>query len=64
MDAETIEPTEVIEADSERVACDGGPGPLGHPRVFLNMRGKGEVTCPYCSRKFVLSHGAGKHGGH
>ena len=24
---------EVIEVDSETVACDGGGGPLGHPRV-------------------------------
>ncbi len=49
-----MEPTETIEVDSEIVACDGGGGPLGHPLVYLNMEGKGEIECPYCSRRFVL----------
>jgi len=38
------------------VACDGGNGPLGHPRVFLHVdpdKGNG-ITCPYCSRVYVL----------
>ena len=59
-----MEPTEIIEADSETVACDGGKGPLGHPRVFLNMEGKGEIDCPYCSRRFVLKPGAAASVGH
>jgi NADH dehydrogenase (ubiquinone) Fe-S protein 6 len=49
--------------DSETVACDGGKGPLGHPRVFLNMEGKGQIDCPYCSRRFVLGDGAASGGG-
>lgn len=53
-----MEPTEIIEVDSEIVACDGGGEPLGHPRVFLSMEGKGEIECPYCSRRFVLKPGA------
>ncbi|MCC7259592.1 MAG: zinc-finger domain-containing protein [Alphaproteobacteria bacterium] len=48
------EPFEVIKVDSETVACDGGGGALGHPRVYLSMEGKSEVTCPYCSRLYVL----------
>ena len=40
--------------DSPRVACDGGGGPLGHPKVYLNMGDEGEIVCPYCSRHFVL----------
>ena len=31
----------------------GGGGPLGHPRVFLNLGRDGKVECPYCSRLFV-----------
>ncbi len=45
---------EIIEIDSETVACDGGGGALGHPRVWLNARGKGAVDCPYCDRQYVL----------
>ncbi len=39
------------------VACDGGGG-AGHPRVFLDMEERGEVVCPYCSRRFVLKESA------
>jgi len=46
-------PTEIIHANERTVACDGGAGALGHPRVFLRIAGA-EVTCPYCSRLYVL----------
>ncbi len=49
-----IEAPETVESDSIEVSCDGG-GALGHPRVYLNMGEKGEVECPYCDRKFVLT---------
>lgn len=58
-----LEPPEIIEVDSEVVACDGG-GALGHPRVFLNMEGRGQIDCPYCDRRFVLKPGAVGQGGH
>ena len=61
---ESIEPTEIVEVDSETVACDGGDGPLGHPRVFLNMEGLGQVDCPYCGRRFILRPGAAVAAGH
>lgn len=42
--------------DAWRVACDGGDGALGHPRVWLQIpQSEGEVTCPYCDCKFVHS---------
>jgi uncharacterized Zn-finger protein len=44
---------EQIEVTKTSVACDGGGGPLGHPRVFLHMGEDGSVTCPYCSRQYV-----------
>jgi uncharacterized Zn-finger protein len=46
---------EVILVDQPSVACDGGKGALGHPRVYLDAGKSGEVTCPYCSRHYVLS---------
>ena len=63
MDAQ-LDPPEVVEVDSEIVACEGDGGALGHPRVFLNMEGKGQIDCPYCDRRFVLKAGAKSSGGH
>ena len=56
-------PTEIIQVDQRTVACDGGDGSLGHPRVFLYIEGD-SVMCPYCSRLFVLQEGAGHASGH
>ena len=55
-------PVETVFVDSPIVACDGGGGALGHPRVYLNMEGKGAIDCPYCGRHYVLEGDA--HGGH
>jgi uncharacterized Zn-finger protein len=46
-------PFETIETHEMAVACNGGGGPLGHPRVYLNLAPRGRVECPYCSRLFV-----------
>jgi uncharacterized Zn-finger protein len=59
-----MEPVEVVEVETEEVACDGGHGALGHPRVFLNMEGKGWIDCPYCGRRFRLKEGAKVSGHH
>ena len=49
---------EVIEVIHEKFSCDGGGGPLGHPKVYLHIdHAEGDrVTCPYCSREYVLKH--------
>lgn len=47
-----MEPTETIYVTDRVVACDGGK--LGHPMVYLNFSPKGEIVCPYCSRRYVL----------
>ena len=39
--------------NQSRVACDGGGGSLGHPRIWLTFGPDAIVTCPYCSRKFI-----------
>ena len=44
---------ETIETDDAIAACNGGGGPMGHPRVYLNLTPNGRVECPYCSRLFV-----------
>lgn len=46
-------PFETIQITERTVACDGGGGALGHPRVFLHIEGE-QVMCPYCSRLYVL----------
>ncbi len=48
-------PFEVIEVYDKKVSCDGGSGPLGHPRVYLHIDPEtDQVVCPYCSRTFVF----------
>ncbi|GAB5388566.1 MAG: zinc-finger domain-containing protein [Alphaproteobacteria bacterium] len=49
----TMEPVEIVVTDKSRVACDGGKGGLGHPRVYLTLTKDGEVDCPYCGRRYV-----------
>jgi uncharacterized Zn-finger protein len=46
-------PFEIVETDEMLVACSGGGGALGHPRVYLNLAPSGRVECPYCSRLFI-----------
>ena len=57
----TTEAPEVIEVETTKVACDGGGGALGHPKVYLEMGDEGFVECPYCDRRYVLKPGAGGH---
>jgi uncharacterized Zn-finger protein len=61
--AAAFTPTEIITVTSRTVACDGGDGALGHPRVFLTIADR-QILCPYCSRLFVLAAGAGADTGH
>ncbi|PWR03861.1 zinc-finger domain-containing protein [Meridianimarinicoccus roseus] len=49
-----IAPPETEIVDAWRVACDGGEGALGHPRVWYTIpRGTGWVECQYCDKKIV-----------
>ncbi|XP_068238007.1 NADH dehydrogenase [ubiquinone] iron-sulfur protein 6, mitochondrial [Palaemon carinicauda] len=38
--------------DTRVVACDGGPGALGHPRVYINLDQPGNHSCIYCGLRF------------
>lgn len=46
---------EVVRVHSQRVACDGVGGALGHPRVWVDLGEEGTADCGYCDRRFVLS---------
>lgn len=51
----TTDAPETRIVEHSRVACDGGEGALGHPRVWLQIaQDQGWVECPYCDCKFVL----------
>ena len=47
--------TEIVTR--HRIACDGGGGALGHPRVWLEIGDSGYVECGYCDKKFILKGG-------
>lgn len=49
------EPPETLVVTKWKVACDGGQGALGHPRVWLTIpHDTGFVECGYCDRKYVI----------
>lgn len=54
---------ERIMVSTRRVACDGGGGALGHPKVWYDMGDDTSVECKYCDRLFVLDPAAasGEH---
>lgn len=59
---DAINATEFFHVHTRSVSCDGGDGPLGHPRVYLRILDK-QIACPYCSRIYVLD-GEGTDSGH
>lgn len=58
------QPPETIEVESPTVGCDGGGGPLGHPKVYLRIGDAGAIVCPYCSRRYALAADAGSAPAH
>lgn len=39
--------------DGKAVACDGGGGPLGHPRIFINLDKPQVCMCTYCGLPYA-----------
>ncbi|KAF6215222.1 hypothetical protein GE061_009974 [Apolygus lucorum] len=35
------------------VWCEGGGGPLGHPKVYINLDKPGNHSCNYCGLRFT-----------
>jgi uncharacterized Zn-finger protein len=56
-------PFETLYVDAPVIACDGGDGALGHPRVWLRIVSHA-IICPYCSRRYVLNEGVAPDSGH
>ena len=57
----TIPAPETKIVSQWRVACDGGVGALGHPRVWLSIpHERGWVECPYCDARYVHQDAQGK----
>ena len=53
---------DTILTDHRVIACDGGGGALGHPRVWLRIEDR-DIQCSYCSRHYVLTEaGLSDHG--
>lgn len=46
-----------IEVEGRVAVCDGGGGPAGHPRVFINLDTGKPTPCGYCGLRFVMRHG-------
>jgi len=41
------------------VSCDGGGGPLGHPKIYINLDptlAAAAQSCNYCGLRFELEH--------
>ncbi|KFA75008.1 hypothetical protein S40288_02218 [Stachybotrys chartarum IBT 40288] len=61
MDPQPLAAIELIHKEPVRwthdrvVACDGGGGPTGHPRVFINTDKPEIAACGYCGLPFKLT---------
>ena len=53
-----VDHPEVIVVTTAKVACDGGGGALGHPKVWYDMFEADHVECKYCDRVYVLKGGS------
>ncbi len=56
MESPDIKNKELQVVPSPNVACDGGGGALGHPKIYLDMGKEKKIVCPYCSKLFVLEN--------
>jgi uncharacterized Zn-finger protein len=55
---------ETLQVQTLDVACDGGGGALGHPKVYLHIDQEvGSIICPYCSRTYVYKLNTPKKSG-
>ncbi|MFB0995009.1 MAG: zinc-finger domain-containing protein [Paracoccaceae bacterium] len=55
-----LEAPETEITASRKVACDGGEGALGHPRVWLFIPlEKGFVECGYCDKCYLHESSVG-----
>ena len=43
-----------LPISSSQVACDGGGGPLGHPKVYINLDDGETHVCIYCGLRYIF----------
>jgi uncharacterized Zn-finger protein len=43
----------LVPPDAHQIACNGGGGGLGHPKVYYTFDSQDSVTCGYCDRVFT-----------
>jgi NADH dehydrogenase (ubiquinone) Fe-S protein 6 len=48
------EPIRLVQG--RKAVCDGGGGPLGHPKIFINLDKPGPRACGYCGIRFEQYH--------
>ncbi|KAI8921892.1 ubiquinone oxidoreductase 20 kd subunit [Powellomyces hirtus] len=53
---ELIAQVPVKMVSARRVACDGGGGALGHPKVYINLDRNEPESCGYCGLRFQQEH--------
>ncbi|GJE86130.1 zinc-finger domain-containing protein [Phanerochaete sordida] len=54
------EPIRVVHG--RKAVCDGGVGPLGHPKIFINLDKPGPQPCGYCGIRYEQApHHAHEH---
>lgn len=49
---QSTSPVEVIYVADHRICCDGGGGPLGHPKVWYSLD-DARAECGYCGRVYI-----------
>ncbi|XP_048224313.1 NADH dehydrogenase [ubiquinone] iron-sulfur protein 6, mitochondrial [Perognathus longimembris pacificus] len=49
---ELIAEQPVSEVEHRVIACDGGGGALGHPKVYINLDKETKTDCGYCGLQF------------
>ncbi|XP_011305552.1 NADH dehydrogenase [ubiquinone] iron-sulfur protein 6, mitochondrial [Fopius arisanus] len=42
-----------MPTEARIVCCNGGGGPLGHPKVYINLDKPGNHACGYCGLRFT-----------
>ena len=49
-----MDKTDIIETTERHVACEGDGETSTHPKIYLKIGATNSVTCPYCSKCFIL----------
>mgnify|MGYP001158674240 FL=1 len=43
----------IVDDKVQEIACDGGGGALGHPKVYLPFGNRKWIDCYYCGQRFA-----------